>query len=161
MPYAFNARLDSIAKRYRYCIYQGPQRSALHQPYFWWIKNKLNVEAMQRAAQFLVGEHDFESFRSAHCDAEHATRYIHSINVTERHYAKASKEIFIDVYGNAFCRHMVRILSGTLAEVGKGLREAENIQEILRVKDRTRAGVTAPSCGLTLLEVEYPQDIWI
>ena len=151
----FDARQCSVSKRYRYRIYRGPHPPALHRHRAWHIRNPVDVASMQRAAAYLLGEHDFESFRSSQCDADHAVRTMHSITMTS--VARPPVGEFVDIvfHANAFCRHMCRILAGTLAEVGTQRRTVENVESTLHKRDRRAAGVTAPPWGLTLLEVLY------
>ncbi len=156
MAEGFNARLDSMAKRYRYRVYQGPHLPALERNRAWHHRTELDVSAMEDAAAELLGERDFESFRSVHCDADHAIREMFAITISR--VERPPVGYFLDFYfhANAFCRHMCRILAGTLCEVGRGRITPEAIVEIREARDRKRAGVTAPPGGLTLLEVLYP-----
>ena len=103
---------------------------------------------MQEASQFLQGEHDFESFRASGCQAKHAIRQIDYIKVT-----KKQDLITIHVKGNAFVHNMVRIITGTLVEVGLAKIAPNAITEIIQAKDRTKAGRTAPAAGLFLEKV--------
>ena len=116
----------------------------------------LNLEAMQEAAQILVGVHDFNTFRSAHCDADNAVREMHSIECSRSPRPPLGAHLDIVFHANAFCRHMCRILAGNLIEVGRGKRSLEELRIALESRDRTQGGVTAPPGGLTLLEVIYP-----
>lgn len=152
----FNARYDSIAKRYRYRVYNGPHYPPLVANTSWHIRKELDISSMKEAAQFLIGEHDFEAFRTVHCDAPHAIRHIYSIAITQEARAPIGRMVDIVFHGNAFCRHMCRILAGTLIEVGQGKRSVQSVDEVLQSRDRTLGGMTAPPQGLTLLEVEYP-----
>ena len=152
----FNARHDSLWKRYRYRIYNGPQETALHRKTSWWIRAELDLEAMNEAAAHLLGENDFNAFRSVHCDAAHAIREMMSITIQEVERRPVGKFVDITFHANAFCRHMCRILAGTLAEVGMGKKKASEVPEILASRDRRRGGQTAPPGGLTLLEIAYP-----
>jgi tRNA pseudouridine38-40 synthase len=99
----------------------------------------------------MIGERDFSAFRAAGCTARHAIREIHAVTITE----VAPDLIHVEVCGNAFLRNMVRILVGTLVDVGEGRRTPSHILEIIESKDRTQAGRTAPAHGLYLLEVYY------
>ncbi len=175
VPEAFNARADSIHKRYRYRVYLARNPAAL-EARAWHIKPNIStyedaptvelptqlqriatsmVHRMMPAAEHLLGEQDFQSFRSVHCDAAHARREIFSIHINTRPRPPFGQIIDIEFFGNAFCRHMCRILAGTLVEVGQGKRSAETIPDILKARIRTAAGVTAPPCGLTLMEVGF------
>ncbi len=153
----FDARHSAHSKRYRYRVYQGPQPAALERQQAWHVRRQLDVAAMQEAALCLVGEHDFEAFRSAHCDAPHARRRMHAVTVSEHERPPVGRQVDIVFHADAFCRHMCRILAGTLVEVGMRRRQVANVGEVLAARDRNQAGVTAPACGLTLLEVLYAQ----
>ena len=114
----------------------------------------LDVERMQKAADFLVGEHDFKSFCSVNTVAETTVRTIYEIKVE-----KQDELITIRVTGSGFLYNMVRIIAGTLMEVGRGNFEPQDMTEILNALDRTHAGPTAPACGLTLVKYEYEDKI--
>lgn len=154
-PAAFDARKSARAKRYRYRIYQGPQPAALEDRRSWYVRRPLDLERMSAARVPLLGEHDFEAFRSAHCDAPHARRHMYAIDVASAPRPPLGLHVDIVFHANAFCRHMCRILAGTLVEVGTGRRDPESVAGVLAARDRTRAGLTAPAQGLTLLEVIY------
>ena len=154
MPHGFNAKKHSIGKRYAYRILQGDVVSPFLAPYVWHIKANLNLEAMRQGAAQLIGEQDFESFRSVHCDAAHARRYLWRVAVVQE-----GPEIHIEVRGNAFCRNMVRIIAGTLVDIGRGKISPETMSEIIHKKNRSAAGVTAPSHGLFLQQVYYPDQL--
>lgn len=157
MPPSFDPRLDSLSKRYRYRVYQGPHLPALEHGRVWHHRTMLDVEAMRTASRFLIGEIDFESFRSVHCDADHAVREMFSIELTSSPRAPAGTYLDIEFHANAYCRHMCRILAGTLCDVGRGRFTAGDIARIRDARDRREAGVTAPPGGLTLIEVLYPE----
>ncbi|MCM1134304.1 MAG: tRNA pseudouridine(38-40) synthase TruA [Clostridium sp.] len=110
----------------------------------------LDVEKMRRAAAFLIGEHDFASFCSAASGARSTVRTIYELTVE-----KQGNEIVIRVCGSGFLYNMVRIIAGTLMEVGRGSRTPEEVRDILAAKDRSAAGPTAPACGLTLVGYEF------
>jgi len=150
----FNPKNHAIGKRYVYRIWNAPCSDPFRDRFMWHLRRQIDVSAMQEAARFLVGEHDFESFRSAQCSAAHARRYIWAVNVS-----KSDHEIQIEVRGNAFCHNMVRIIAGTLLEVGTGKKQPADVAAILGQKDRTKAGITAPAKGLTLEEVYYPDNL--
>ena len=151
----FDARRSSVAKRYRYRIYHGPQRLAVDRQRAWHVAGRLDLGAMRQAAATLVGEHDFNAFRSAHCDAAHARRHLIGLDIEALSRPPVGQFIDIWLHANAFCRHMCRILCGTLVEVGRGRRPADSMSAVLHSRERHRAGVTAPGCGLTLVEVIY------
>ena len=109
---------------------------------------------MQRAADFFVGEHDFKSFCSVNTVAETTVRTIYELQVE-----KQDEMITIRVTGSGFLYNMVRIIAGTLMEIGRGNLEPEEIPAILAALDRTKAGPTAPACGLTLVKYHYEDEI--
>jgi tRNA pseudouridine38-40 synthase len=155
MPVAddFHARFSARARRYRYRILNRPVRPALGRQYLSWIRRPIDAAAMHRAAQALLGEHDFSAFRTVHCQAPHARRDLQRI-VVERE----GDEIRVDVQANAFLHHMVRNIVGSLLEVGTGDRPEAWIAEVLAGRDRTRAGTTASSTGLVFLGPLYPTE---
>ncbi|MCA1057110.1 tRNA pseudouridine(38-40) synthase TruA [Rossellomorea aquimaris] len=146
----FHARFSVERKEYRYRVYTAPSRSpfqrdfALHYPF------AISVDEMKKAAQDLMGEHDFTSFCSAKTEVEDKVRNLDRITITEQ-----EGEIIFSFIGNGFLYNMVRILVGTLLEVGSGNLRSEDMKEILQAKDRNRAGKTAPPHGLYLWKVEY------
>lgn len=156
MPETFDAKRDSIGKRYVYRVHSAPWWDPFRGPTSWHVRQTLEVEAMQRAAALFLGEHDFESFRSQHCDALHARRYLWRSAVSA---PDDTGMIEYEVRGNAFCRHMVRCLAGTLVDVGRGRFTVDDVTRILAAKDRTKAGVTAPPEGLTLERVYYADNV--
>lgn len=154
MPHQFDARRQSVGKRYVYRIYQGFVADPFHRAVSYFVPQRLDVAAMQDAAQAFVGEHDFESFRASLCTAAHARRSVWHVSVR-----KIDAMIEIDIRGNAFCMNMVRIMAGTLVEVGKRKRDKASILHALAMHDRRHAGPTAPAHGLTLEEIYYPDDL--
>ena len=147
----FHARFTAISRRYRYIILNQAVRPALLHNKVSWYRDSLDETRMQKAADLLLGENDFSSFRAAGCQAKHAMRELQDIQVKrDGHY------IYIDIVANAFLHHMVRNIVGSLFEVGDGRREPEWFSELLTIKDRTKAGITAPACGLYFVSVEYP-----
>jgi tRNA pseudouridine38-40 synthase len=151
----FDSRRSARGKTYRYRIFNAPTPSALTRRSNWWICGALDDEAMVRAAALLVGTHDFEAFRSSGCDAPHAVREIRSLEV--KRHGPDGELLDIEVTGNGFLRNMVRIIAGTLAEVGRGRRGVDDIAALLASGDRDKAGITAPAQGLTLLRVYYDE----
>jgi tRNA pseudouridine38-40 synthase len=137
-------------KLYRYTIYQARHRPVLKINQCWHIPNKLDVPAMNQAAQLLVGTQDFKSFATAKDKRESSVRTIFSCTVTPE-----DKWIYIDVRGNSFLYNMVRNIVGTLVEVGRGRWQPEKITEILAAKSRTAAGPIAPPEGLCLMWIKY------
>ena len=153
MPGDFNARFSAVARRYRYRIINRQVRPALERQYLSWHWRPLDAAAMHRAAQALVGEHDFDAFRSAECQATHARRDLQCIAV-----ARDGDIVTVEVQANAFLHHMVRNLVGSLLEVGAGERPEAWIAQLLQGRDRTQAGPTAPAQGLTFLGPVYPRQ---
>lgn len=147
----FHARFSARARRYRYRLLNRPVRPALHRQYLSWERRPLDAEAMHRAAQALMGEHDFSAFRTVHCQAPHARRDLHEITVRRK-----GEVVEVEVQANAFLHHMVRNIVGSLLLVGRGDQPDAWLGEILRGLDRTVAGPTAPSAGLVFLGPRYP-----
>lgn len=148
-----NARAGTTRKHYRYCIAPGQPRAALAAPEqrVWAIVPNLDVESMRQGATFLVGTHDYSTFRAAGCDGKDPVKTLESIDVQRRGDA-----VVVDVVGRAFLRKMVRILVGTLTEVGAGLRAPESLEGVLAGRDRSQAGLTAPARGLCLMSIQLP-----
>lgn len=151
VPDDFHARFSATARSYRYRILNRLQRSALHRHRAWWVHQPLDADAMHAAAQLLVGEHDFSSFRATGCQAARAVREITGISVT-----RTGDWLTLDVTANAFLQHMVRNITGTLVEIGLGERDVSWAGDVLASRDRTVGGVAAPPHGLTLVAVMYP-----
>jgi len=147
----FHARFSAISRRYRYIIHQDLARPALNTHRVLWMYDDLNIENMQKAGNYLIGEQDFSSFRSADCESKTPMRNVMQIDIK-----KENNLIFIDIEANAFLHHMVRNIVGTLIRIGRGFKTPEWMQEVLLAKDRRFAGETAPAHGLYLLKVTYP-----
>ena len=153
MPPAWSARHDAREREYCYRIYNDKLPSVFWRTRSHWIREALDLDAMREAAALLEGHHDFNAFRSLHCDAEHAVRTIHCLELFDERPL-----ILLRVVGNAFLRHQVRIMAGTLLEVGLGKRTPQNVKNALESKDRSQAGETLPGCGLTLVSIKYSED---
>jgi tRNA pseudouridine38-40 synthase len=149
----FNARFSARARRYRYRILNRPVRPALERQYLSWERRPLDASAMHRAAQALVGEHDFSAFRTVHCQAPHARRDLQDIRV-----ARTGDVVEIEVQANAFLHHMVRNIVGSLLPIGRGERPEPWLAELLAGRDRTIAGPTAPPDGLVFVGPRYPAE---
>lgn len=149
----FNARFSARARRYRYRLLNRSIRPALERKTLAWERRPLDAEAMARAARTLLGEHDFSAFRTVHCQAPHARRDLQALDVR-----RSGDEVIFEVQANAFLHHMVRNLVGTLLEVGRGDRPETWVGEVLRGRDRTQAGPTAPPQGLVFLGPRYPKE---
>jgi len=149
----FHPRFSATGKHYRYLVLTRSDRSPHWRARAWHHPGALDLAAMRQAATALLGEHDFAAFRASGCTARSTKRRIDDIAIA----AEASEAglIGVDVRGNAFLRNMVRIVVGTLVEVGAGRRPIEQVAEILASRDRTRAGITAPPQGLELVSVRY------
>ncbi len=156
-PDDFHPRFSATGKHYRYLLLTRDARDPRWRDRAWHHPAALDRDAMQAAAAALIGEHDFAAFRAAGCTANRTVRRIDRIDLVELagDLPGPSSVLAVDVRGNAFLRNMVRILVGTLVEVGRGRRPAAQVAEILGSKDRTRAGITAPAHGLELVEVRY------
>jgi tRNA pseudouridine38-40 synthase len=151
VPEDFHPRFSATGKHYRYTILARAERSPRWHDRAWHHPEPLSVSAMHDAARALIGQHDFAAFRAAGCAAKTTLRRVDSITFTRLH----PHRLEVDIRGNAFLRHMVRIMVGTLTEVGTGRLSVSQVAEILASKDRTKAGVTAPPQGLELIEVRY------
>ncbi|MFD0737968.1 tRNA pseudouridine(38-40) synthase TruA [Lysobacter koreensis] len=147
----FHARFSARARRYRYRILNRTVRPALERQYLSWERKPLDADAMHRAAQALLGEHDFSAFRTVHCQAPHARRDLQHISVR-----RDGDVVAIEVQANAFLHHMVRNIVGSLLPVGRGEQHEGWVGELLAGRDRTVAGPTAPSAGLVFLGPRYP-----
>lgn len=147
----FHPRFSATGKHYRYLLLARPDRSPRWSRWAWHRRGPLELDAMRAAAAHLLGEHDFAAFRAAGCTARTTRRRIDEIALS----APEPGLLALDVRGNAFLRNMVRIVAGTLVDVGEGRLTVAQIPEILAAGDRTRAGQTAPAHGLTLVEVRY------
>lgn len=150
MPVGWSARHDAQGKLYRYDIWNHPVRSPRYERTAWHIFKPLDVHRMREAAQLFVGEHDFRAFRSADCERLTTRRRMDRVEV----YQEAGL-IRFEVFGTAFLKNMVRILTGTLVAVGEGKMSYEHVQRLLIDGNRAQAGVTAPAHGLTLVQVIY------
>lgn len=147
----FHPRFSATGKHYRYTILRTPDRSPRWRDRAWHVRDPIDVDRMRAGAAHLIGEHDFAAFRAAGCTAKTTMRRIDTVDVSE----PAPELLWVDVRGNAFLRNMVRIVVGTLVEVGRGSRDPGQVAEILASRDRTRGGITAPAQGLELMEVRY------
>ena len=154
----FHARLNAKRKTYIYRVVTGNVRPVFGRQYVLWHSDPIDIDKMRKAAECLVGEHDFKSFLGNRHYKKSTVRTIENITITEN-IIKAGEaefpEIKLAFTGNGFLPNMVRILTGTLLEIGEGVRSPEDMESILTGCDRALAGPTAPAHGLTLLKVEY------
>ena len=156
-PDEFDARFSASGKLYRYQLWTAPTESPLHARTHWHLMAPLDIAAMRRAAELLVGHHDFRAFRSASCERLTTHRTVRSLEILPQSDCPAA--VHIEVEATAFLRNMVRILAGTLVDVGRGRLSAADVAALLQSGDRTRAGPTAPAHGLILWRVDYgPRD---
>ena len=146
----FHARFDARAKTYCYQIFNADSGSMYHLRFSWHIRRKLNIQTMREASKYLLGCHDFKSFQASSCGAETSIRTVFAIHILQR---KSLIRFFIKA--NAYLHRMVRNIVGTLVDVGIGKIPPPGVSEILKSKDRTLAGMTAPARGLFLLKVHY------
>lgn len=146
----FHPRHCNTIKTYEYKILNTTFPIPQMRNFSWHVPGKLCVEKMQEAADLLIGEHDFKSFCCVRTQTETTIRHIYSLEVIPE-----GSLLTIRVTGNGFLYNMVRIITGTLIQVGKGQLQAEDIRQMLSAKDRTTAGQTAPPQGLTLVGIRY------
>lgn len=153
VPDGFKPITMAYAKQYRYTIINSSVRSPLDRLYSWQVREPLDLGLMKEAALRFVGSHNFAAFRASNCVARTTVRRVDSVEIV-RHGAC----ITIDVIGGGFLKNMVRVMVGTLVDVGKGRFTPSDIDRFLRVGDRREAGSTAPACGLCLIKVVYPEE---
>ncbi len=149
---SFHARFKATYRRYQYIIYNAPQRPAVYFDNLTWYLAPLALAPMQQAAEYFLGEHDFNALRSSQCQARHAVRTLQQLQVKQ-----LGRLFIIEVQANAFLHHMVRNIAGVLLAVGCGKQPSAWAQRVLQSRDRRQAGVTAPASGLYLTEVGYPE----
>ena len=149
---SFHARFSAYARSYRYILLNNDVPSAVFHDRCSWEFRALDHEKMHDSAQILLGEHDFSAFRAVGCQAKSACRYVHSVQVSRQ-----GDLIYLDIMANAFLYHMVRNITGSLLEVGRGEKPVDWIEELLVRKDRNLGGVTASAAGLYLQRVYYPE----
>jgi tRNA pseudouridine38-40 synthase len=150
MPPDFHARYSAKGKWYRYTIYQAKVRSPLAARTSWQVSEKLDIKSMKNAARNLIGKHDFSGFRTSGCAAQKTVREIFDIQIISD-----NSYLYIDVKGSGFLKNMVRMIVGTLVEIGRCRRPVEDIQKILLGEEGIRSGPTAPAHGLCLEEVWF------
>ncbi len=148
-PPEFHARFSAIERHYRYRFLDGP--SALHRLRAWWPRRALRTAPMEAASRHLRGEHPFDAFAAA--EARGGPKICHVLSTSWERWERGWE---FHIAADRFLHHMVRNIVGTLVEIGAGKRRPEAIPELIARRDRSRAGPTAPACGLTLLRVSYP-----
>ena len=146
----FNARFSAVNKNYKYKIFNKHFRSPLNQKDSWWVKQKIDLNNMIIASNFLLGKHDFTSFRAVGCQANSPVKTLNKISIR-----KNNNIISISFIARSFLYNQVRIMVGTLKDAGTGLIKPEELKNIIISKNRSKAGTTAPAKGLTLCKVSY------
>lgn len=148
----FHSRLAALGRRYRYLVLNQISRPVLERHNVTWCRDPLDADAMHRAAQALVGEHDFSSFRAAGCQSKTPWRQMHFVEV--KRYGPL---VMIDIQGNAFLHHMIRNIAGALISVGRGAQDENYIERLLALRNRKLGDVTAPACGLHFVDSLYDE----
>jgi len=146
----FHARFSATGRHYRYRILNRRPRPAVNRGQVWWVPTVLDVEAMNDAAQELIGEHNFTSFRATLCQAKSPVKSIEKLIVR-----RDGEEILIEVSARSFLHHQVRNIAGTLSLVGKGKWTRKDVADALAARERSAGGPTAPADGLYLVRVDY------
>lgn len=150
VPTGFHARFAAKGKSYRYRISRTPVASPFDRMFSWHVPWALDLDAMRAAAAHLAGRHDFASFQASGTTITATTRNLERLELVE-----TGSELHVIAEGEGFLRHMVRIVTGTLVEVGSGQRDAASMAAVLAARNRDAAGKTAPPRGLTLVAVKY------
>ena len=146
----FHSRYNAMGKTYCYTCYIGDLKPVFNRKYVYILDKKPDVELMKKAATYLVGEHDFKSFCGNPKMKKSTVREIYDIDISV-----SGSYLNLTYHGSGFLQYMIRILSGTLLEVGIGKRSPESMNELIELKDRSKAGFTAPAKGLCLIKVDY------
>jgi tRNA pseudouridine38-40 synthase len=147
----FHARFSALSRCYQYHIINQPIKPALARNYLSWEYRPLNIEWMNQAAEYFLGEQDFSSFRSAECQSNSPYRRIDHLFIT-----REENKVIIDIQANAFLHHMVRNIAGVLIDIGAGIKPPQWAAEVIAARDRRKASVTASASGLFLVDVHYP-----
>lgn len=148
----FHARFSAVARHYRYVIQCRATRSALQRDRAVWVHQTLDLASMQRAAQDLVGEHDFSSFRALGCQAKSPIRRVQYCTLNRR-----GDLMDLRIAADGFLHHMVRNVAGVLLAIGRHEAPVSWVRDLLDIRDRTRGGVTAPPQGLYFVRADYPE----
>lgn len=146
----FHSRYKAVGKTYRYTCYVGDTKPVFDRKYVYCLDYVPDIDRMQEAADILMGEHDFAAFCSNPRMKKSTVRIVDNINIVRN-----GSYMYFTYHGTGFLQHMVRILTGTLLEIGNGKRDVSSINELFVCKDRKMAGFTAPAEGLCLIEVDY------
>jgi tRNA pseudouridine38-40 synthase len=148
----FHARFSATGRSYRYIILNRSSRPGINSHKVTWECRSLDERKMQQAADYLIGEHDFTSYRAVDCQSKSPVRRVRQLDVSRR-----GDTVIINIEANAFLHHMVRNIAGVLMEIGMGKAPVEWSQQVLDARDRTLGGVTAAPDGLYLMNVTYPE----
>ena len=151
VPNDFNARFSCVARHYKYVVLNRSAHPVLERNRVWWVPRKLNLRAMRRAAEKLVGHHDFTSFRATQCQAKSPEKTLDVCKITRR-----GDKIIFEFSARSFLHHQVRNMVGTLVEIGLG--KPYDIDEIFAAHNRSAAGPTAPASGLYFIRADYATD---
>lgn len=151
VPQDFHARFSAVGRRYRYIIYNHNVKPAILRHYVGWQHKPLDVNVMQQAANYLLGEHDFNAFRGSDCQSRTSIRMLNQILIKRQ-----GRMVIIEAHANAFLLHMMRNIAGVLIPIGAGRRPAIWAYEVLQSRDRRQGGVTVAPNGLYLVHVDYP-----
>lgn len=149
----FHARFSAIARQYRYVIYNAQAEGSLLKGRVNWLPYELNEKYMNKSAQSLLGENDFTSFRASGCQSTSPNRNVHQISVT-----RVKDFVFVDIEANAFLHHMVRNIVGSLIDVGRSRKPVDWMSDLLALRNRNSAGMTAAANGLYFVKAIYPEQ---
>lgn len=153
VPPDFHARFSAVGRHYLYRMLVRQAPPALDRKRVWWVTRSLDADAMADAAQHLVGNHDFTTFRSSSCQAKSPIKTLDRLDVM-----RSGDEVRITASARSFLHHQVRSMVGTLKLVGEGRWQPGDVAAVLAARDRTRCGAMAPSAGLYLTQVDYPRE---
>ena len=150
----FNARFSAIKRFYKYRILCRAAPPGLDKGKVWHFRKKLDISLMQEGVKYLIGKHDFTSFRTIKCQAKSPVRTIDEVS-----FSREGEEVIMRVSAKSFLHSQVRIIAGTIAKIGDGTWNPEKILNILKAKNRSLAGPTAPADGLYLEKIDYPKNL--
>lgn len=150
----FNARFSAIKRYYKYRILCRAAPPGLDKGKVWHFRKNLNIELMEQGVKYIIGQHDFTSFRTSKCQAKSPIRTLDDIT-----FSRVNHEIIMNVKAKSFLHSQVRIIAGTIVKIGEGIWDPSHIKTILSSKDRTVAGPTAPAEGLYLEKIDYPKEL--
>ncbi len=157
VPNDFHARFSAINKLYTYRVINRPGVLALDAGHAWIVHRPLDVDAMRAGAMYLLGQHDFTSFRDTECQAKSPIKTLNRLDIDVTPYDQAGgQHIAFHAEARSFLHHQMRNMVGTLVQVGLGRFTPEDVRDMLAARDRSAAGVTAPPDGLYLMRVDYP-----